>query len=616
MTTPPLPPPSSDGDAELASRVARVLAPAYIVEREVGRGGMGIVYRARDARLKRAVAVKVLPPELAYRPEIRSRFLREAEMAAQLSQPNIVPIYTVDERDGLVYFVMAFVEGETLGDRLARGPLPVADARRIMRQIAEALAYAHARGVIHRDIKPDNILLATDGDNALVSDFGIARAVDDSPTDPGAAAEGGSGTRLTATGVAIGTPAYMSPEQCAGDRTIDGRSDLYGLGVLAYHMLAGRPPFTGGNSASLLVKQLTERPVPLRDRRADVPADLSAIVMRLLEKDPANRFPDAGAVVRALDGQPFTLPAQAAESAFSHVSRDAIGRITYNGQLISDVIQSSLDRAVAKRGRRRNRKNRGGDDDSGELAAIDRDAKDKPVLSPEEQLAKRGRKYRMQVGGWVWTSAVCISVNYMTSPHAWWAQWAVFGLGVGVVTSTARLWADGINPFKILMASIGHPGVPKGVLTPGPRAAEGLVPPAVLNGPFGAVVRRAAADRVAIVVQAAQLSEVDRKAIPDVVPTADKLVDQIATLANALHRIDEGGTVPPALADRRAAFAAQLERASLALQTLLLDIMRLRSGGLESIGAVTSATQEANALSREIGYVLGAADELRNNDRR
>src|ERR1700734_3123549 len=159
-------------DTGLLARVTGVLAPAYVVESEVGRGGMGIVYRARDARLKRDVAVKLLPPELAFRQEIRSRFLREAEMAAQLSHPNIVPIYTVDERDGLVYFVMAFVDGETLGARLAaRGRLPVDQVRRIMRQVADALAYAHAKGVIHRDIKPDNILLAADSDRAIVTDF-------------------------------------------------------------------------------------------------------------------------------------------------------------------------------------------------------------------------------------------------------------------------------------------------------------------------------------------------------------------------------------------------------------------------------------------------------------
>jgi len=262
---------------------------------------MGIVYRAKDRRLKRVVAVKLLPPELSFRSEIRSRFLREAETAAQLSHPNIVPIYSVDERDGLVYFVMACIEGDNLAKRMHdRGPLPSDEVRRYMVEVAQALAYAHARGVIHRDIKPDNILLEAESGRAMVTDFGIARA-----------AEGGD-SRLTATGMAIGTPAYMSPEQAAGEREIDGRSDLYSLGVVGYHMLAGELPFNAGSTPAMLVKHLSERPRPVQDRRADVPPDLGRAVMMLLEKDPANRFPSASALAIALEsGEVPDLPATA-----------------------------------------------------------------------------------------------------------------------------------------------------------------------------------------------------------------------------------------------------------------------------------------------------------------
>ncbi|HWH50979.1 MAG TPA: serine/threonine-protein kinase, partial [Gemmatimonadaceae bacterium] len=236
-------------DSDLLARLSSALAPAYQVEREIGRGGMAIVFRGRDTRLKRGVAVKLLPPELAFRDDIRSRFLREAEMAARLSHPNIVPIYSVDERDGLVYFVMGLVEGESVGDRIRRtGPLPVAEARRILREVADALAYAHTHGVVHRDIKPDNVLLDGASGRAMVTDFGIARA----------ATEEEGGTRLTATGTAIGTPAYMSPEQCAGDRGIDGRSDLYSLGAVAYQMLTGDPPFAGTSTPAVMVKHVTE----------------------------------------------------------------------------------------------------------------------------------------------------------------------------------------------------------------------------------------------------------------------------------------------------------------------------------------------------------------------
>ncbi|HKG90984.1 MAG TPA: serine/threonine-protein kinase [Gemmatimonadaceae bacterium] len=291
----------SSSDADLRAHVERVLASAYELDREIGRGGMGIVYRAKDRRLKRVVAVKLLPPELSFRSEIRSRFLREAETAAQLSHPNIVPIYSVDERDGLVYFVMACIEGDNLAKRMHdRGPLPSDEVRRYMVEVAQALAYAHARGVIHRDIKPDNILLEAESGRAMVTDFGIARA-----------AEGGD-SRLTATGMAIGTPAYMSPEQAAGEREIDGRSDLYSLGVVGYHMLAGELPFNAGSTPAMLVKHLSERPRPVQDRRADVPPDLGRAVMMLLEKDPANRFPSASALAIALEsGEVPDLPATA-----------------------------------------------------------------------------------------------------------------------------------------------------------------------------------------------------------------------------------------------------------------------------------------------------------------
>ncbi|HEY0778008.1 MAG TPA: serine/threonine-protein kinase, partial [Gemmatirosa sp.] len=283
---------------ELRTHVERALAASYELDREMGRGGMGIVYRARDRRLKRMVAVKILPPELAFRSEIRSRFLREAETAAQLSHPNIVPIYSVDEADGIVYFVMACVDGENLGKRIHdRGPLPIPDARRILAEVADALAYAHLRGVVHRDIKPDNILLDASGDRAMVTDFGIARAVIE-----------GSDSRLTATGMAIGTPAYMSPEQAAGDREIDGRSDLYALGVVGYQMLAGELPFQASSTPALLVKHLSERPVPVGQRRPDVPRDLADVVMRLLEKEPDHRFATAGELEAALRGRGPVAP--------------------------------------------------------------------------------------------------------------------------------------------------------------------------------------------------------------------------------------------------------------------------------------------------------------------
>ena len=290
---------------ELGTHVAQVLSANYELESEVGRGGMGIVYCAKDRRLKREIAVKVLPPELSFRADIRQRFLREAETAAQLNHPNIVPIYTVEEKDNLVYFVMAYIKGDNLGQRLQQhGPIPPVEVRRILREVGDALAYAHHRNVIHRDIKPDNIIIDEETGRAMVTDFGIARALTDS-----------GDSRLTATGMAIGTPAYMSPEQSAGDRAIDGRSDLYSLGVVGYQMLCGQPPFVASNTPSMLVKHLSEKPVPVDERWPDLPQDLARAVMICLEKDPNDRFPSAAAFSAALNGGSMPTLATRASTA-------------------------------------------------------------------------------------------------------------------------------------------------------------------------------------------------------------------------------------------------------------------------------------------------------------
>src|SRR2546430_3137805 len=289
----------AEAENSLVARLAQALGSAYTLEGEIGRGGMGVVFNARDERLKRRVAVKVLPPELAFREEIRLRFLREAETAARLSHPHIVPIHSVGEGpDGLVYFVMAYVDGESLAARLKRrGRLPAEEARRVMIETADALGAAHAVGIIHRDVKPDNILLEGSRGRVVVTDFGIAKALSSTT---------GSAT-LTATGVAIGTPHYMSPEQAAGDREIDRRSDIYSLGVVAYQMLAGELPFQAPTVPGILMKHITERAPLVTDKRPEVPEDLAACVMRSLEKDPEDRWPPADALRRALEARSATI---------------------------------------------------------------------------------------------------------------------------------------------------------------------------------------------------------------------------------------------------------------------------------------------------------------------
>ena len=229
--------------SELAS-LRTALSGQYAIERELGRGGMGIVVLARDERLDRKVALKVLPPSLAAVPETRERFLREARMAAQLSHPNIVPVYRADEIGGFAFFAMGYVDGETLGDRIrARGSLPSATVVRMLREVAWALTYAHARGIVHRDVKPDNILIERSSGRAIVTDFGIARA-DFIPS-------------LTADGNVLGTVHYMSPEQASGE-PVDGRSDLYALGCVGFLALSGRLPFEGTTPQAILIAHATK----------------------------------------------------------------------------------------------------------------------------------------------------------------------------------------------------------------------------------------------------------------------------------------------------------------------------------------------------------------------
>jgi len=262
------------------------LAGRYSLERELGRGGMGIVYLARDLRLERVVAIKLLPPDRAAVAGLRERFLREARTAARLSHPHIIAIHAVEEIDDFVFFVMACVDGETLGARVRRdGALKPHDAARILREVAWALAYAHGQGVVHRDVKPDNILLERAGGRAQVADFGIARLVQ----APGVSGGGDGGL--------IGTPEYMSPEQAMGE-SIDGRSDLYSLGVVAYYALAGRLPFTSPTVAAIVTQHLTKTPPPLAVPGA--PRHLVAAVERCLAKDPAQRFQSGEELAAAL----------------------------------------------------------------------------------------------------------------------------------------------------------------------------------------------------------------------------------------------------------------------------------------------------------------------------
>src|SRR3989454_6051377 len=248
-----------------------------MIERELGGGGMAGVYLAQDRKQGRGVAMKVVRPDRAAALG-RDGFLREIEPAARLNHPHILPLHDSGEADGFLYYVMPYVEGESVRDRLNRDKqLPIEEAVTIASEVAGALSYAHSQDVVHRDIKPENVLLS--GGEAVVTDFGIAAAVD--------AAGGG---KLTQTGIVLGTPAYMSPEQASGERTLDGRSDVYSLGCLLYEMLAGEPPFTGPTSQAIMTKRFTD-PVPsLRRLRDTVPPSVDSAIAKALARTPADRF--------------------------------------------------------------------------------------------------------------------------------------------------------------------------------------------------------------------------------------------------------------------------------------------------------------------------------------
>lgn len=626
--------PEPDGpstDPDLRAHIERALSSTYELDREIGRGGMGIVYRARDRRLKRTVAIKVLPPELAFRAEIRTRFLREAETAAQLSHPNIVPIYSVDERDGIVYFVMALVEGENLAARLhEHGALDPAEARRIMLEVARALAYAHERGVVHRDIKPDNILLQSADGRVMVTDFGIARAVSE-----------GADARLTATGMAIGTPAYMSPEQSTGDRQIDGRSDLYSLGVVGYQMLTGDPPFEAPSTPALLVKHLSERPDPIMARRRGVPEDLERAVMLLLEKDPDLRFPSAAALAAALEtGNVPALPEAPPPRT------PAAPRASRLAPLADD------DWAVSREEQAR--------------------WNDPPVV-----------EFRKRLGPYVIVNSVIIlcSILFGFSLVFVTAIWSVV-----LAFKYAKLWSDGYDWHDVLREPkdrmfldvvaewfdnvralwdrnkraeirerararpLAAGPAPAGRLSSGARGSRSTAESLRPTGVHAAAVRKAASHRDDILRWVGTLSKRDKGVAADVPATANALFDSVRSLAEtvaALEREVSPGAAAEvdaeitaleaqanpfdhraseervrrlahlrkqrrAIADleaRRERSREKLESSLAALAAMRLDIVKLKASS-QTYQQITQVAERARALAAEVDNRVYVADEM------
>src|SRR6059036_3355953 len=600
----------NEADKSLTARLIQALGKSYTVEGEIGRGGMGVVFNARDERLKREVAVKVLPPELAFREEIRLRFLREAETAARLSHPHIVPIHSVGEGpDGLVYFVMAYVDGESVAAKLKRrGRLPSEEARRIMMETSDALAAAHALGIIHRDVKPDNILLEGSRGRVVVTDFGIAKALSSTT----------GGATLTATGVAIGTPHYMSPEQAAGDREIDGRSDIYSLGVVAYQMLAGELPFQAPTVPGILMKHITERAPLITDRRPEVPEDLAACVMRSLEKDPEDRWPTADALRRALE----------ARSATMYKPRRSSGPSPSRG-VRAPPLRGRPD-VLAQRARR-----------------VDR-MSDRPTLAPSGE-PEIVRELRSRFVTWASVCGSLFIIDVATGNHAPGFSLVVAGVWAGwkLVPRYVRLWHAGYSWRDVFARPPAPDAIEAQLAAVGSRPVE--LPRATTDefGGHAEPIQQARSDRKAILRIVDRLPKSERKLLPDVVATADALLNRAEELARTLYAmsgsVDRGALARleekiqatkhqgdsternrqvgllerqrQALTDlltRRQLVADQLESCVLAMQNVRFDLLRLRSAGVAvALDDLTRATQQARALSRDVDHAIAAAGEVR-----
>ena len=592
--------------------LSAALAGRYLLEEEIGRGGMGIVYRARDIALDRTVAIKLLPPELAANPELRSRFLQEARTAAGLSHPHIVPVHAVEEQGAIVCFVMAYVAGMTLGQRVrAEGPMPVEAVTRLVREVAWALAYAHQRGVVHRDIKPENILLERGSGRALVSDFGIAQLAT---------------ATTTPRGVLRGTTRYMSPEQAAGG-ALDGRSDLYSLGVTAWFALTGRLPFEGDNVAALIVRQAAAPAPPVALVRAGVPRALAAAIDRCLAREPTSRFPSGEALAEALgQGQGVTATPLVLRRLSGEISEGAVDIAGFATLAIAAGITQSLNRdffgfglvytmglvalltgLLGLRGLLVTRLAREAISEGWQAQdlerAVEREARERSERSPAPPLARRVGLYLVGL--------VAITLFWL-GPKQW-----------------AQGDFSGVLPWLIELVSLAVPvalGRWLGAALEAPRDGK----PGLLSRAFlrfkGALIFRAAAlglkrppfsatleDRPTEIVLAGAARDLFR-ALPaperDRLRNAAPLVEELEAAARSLRlRLEEldaaagevGGEGSPErrqardeLAAARQATVARLATALEALDQLRLDLLRARAG----VAGGDGLTESLAALER------------------
>jgi serine/threonine-protein kinase len=605
---------------------------------------MGVVYRARDEKLKRRVAIKVLPPELAFNNDIRERFGREAQTAARLSHPHVVPIYTVGEGSSLVYFIMGYVDGESLSTRIQRrGRLPAEEVRRIMKETADALSAAHGLAIIHRDIKPDNILLEGTRGRVMVTDFGIAKAL--------SSVTGGT---LTSAGVAIGTPSFMSPEQAAGEKEIDGRSDIYSLGVVAYQMATGDLPFNAPTVAGILMKQITEPAPMVSAKRDDIPEDLVLGIARCLEKDPENRWPTADALRRALENRTVTgyRPTGQTRRPGTGIPprRSPTGGLRPGTGSRAPTSTRPPARSHGPLERARNRI----DEEWGRPQRYDRGGKRPSREEKESQVPDTGepeivQKVRNRFATWAATSGGCFMINVATGLDAPWFLFVAGGMGLGLLKDYAKMWQHGYSWRDVFNRPTALDSVDRALGKGSKTAQRQLAAPRA--GDFGmqyGAMQQAYTDRMAILKLIERLSPSERNMLPtDVLDTVNGLYERASNLAMTLHAMDSNLDTQEIanidqriaaiqrepedeektrrlslleskkrkmleLSGRRDQVSRHMDSCILALQNVRFDMLRLRSADAgQAMGDLTQATMQARALGKEIDYAIGAAEELR-----
>lgn len=597
----------------------RALQGRYVIERELGRGGMGIVYLARDVALDRPVAIKLLPPSLAGLPDVRQRFLREARAAARLSHPNIVPIHSVDEADGLVWFVMAWVPGESLAERVRReGPLSPRDASRMVQEVAWALAYAHQHGVVHRDIKPENVLVERGTGRYLVVDFGIARLADEAGLSP--------------AGELFGTPRLVSPEQ-AGGEAVDGRSDLYSLGVTAFFALTGRYPFESENVGQLLAQHLTVPAPPVASLRAGLPAPLAAAVDRCLAKSPDERFPDGEALAAAISlAQPAPVP-RILQLLAREISTLGVDLVSFDSLVAVAIITLALTRdflgfgyvytvglalallaVTAIRGLSIARLTR----DASREGWDARDLIDAAAIDAQESTSPApplGRRFALYGAGMLAT------LLFWLGPKQWGLEHADTALGVlielialatpvalgrwlgnaleaprngkpGLISSFFLRWKAGLF-FKLV-------GVRKALAAPS-RPVAGQPTELLLAAQARELFRGlSAAERESLGDVSGAIARLERD--------ADRLRQRLDELARAAGEVGAGAGgregVTRTIEAERAEAARQLGGTINALEELRLDLLRVKSG-IADRGGLTRSLEQLRQLSAGVDALLG-----------